>query len=94
MKIRTLLAQCAAVGAIAAGGLTLVPGTAQAAINCNYVSGQITYYRSQVDWDLTMAAYWADLNDDANMDMWIDIAIDDQTTVNQLQHQFTAAHCA
>jgi hypothetical protein len=94
MKIRTLLTQGAAIGVLAAGGLTLATGTAQAAINCNYTRSQISYYQTQVDWDLTMAAYWADLNDDANMEMWIDIAIDDQTTVNRLQRQFTAAHCA
>jgi hypothetical protein len=94
MKIRTLLTQCAAVGAIAAGGLTLAPGTAQAAVNCNYLRNQITIYRSQVDWDLTMAVYWDDMGDNAQMEMWIEIAADDQATESQLHQQFYAAHCA
>ena len=47
-----------------------------------------------MDWDLTMAVYWDDMGDNAQMEMWIEIAADDQATESQLHQQFYAAHCA
>jgi hypothetical protein len=59
MKIRTVLASGATIAAVVAGGLSLTPGTAQAAVNCTYLSNQAIYYNllARNDWEVFVYFY-------------------------------------
>ena len=94
MKIRTLIAQCAAIGALAAGGLTLTTGTAQAAINCNTIRTQISATQTFLYWDFVYQETYLDLGDWEQADYWGRLVADDISAIDDLQSQFRAAHCA
>jgi len=94
VKIRTLIAQCAAAGAIAAGGLTLTTGTAQAAVNCNYLRTQISAYQDFIHIDAMWVDVYRDLQDYDQMTSWQEQGEMDYDTMLNYQSRFRMAHCA
>jgi hypothetical protein len=94
VKIRTLIAQCAAIGAITAGGLTLTTGTAQAAIDCGYVSSLISSARATYYNDLALMGIYRDIGDWDMYDRLSADVDDDLVVLTSYRNQFRAAHCA
>jgi hypothetical protein len=94
MKIRTLIAQCAAAGAITAGSLTLTAGTAHAAINCNNLSNQISTMQRAFDADLAAMGAARDNGDDIAYSIFSDVASADLASLTSYRQQFRVQHCA
>ena len=94
MKIRTLIAQCTVLGAIAAGSLALSPGTAQAAVNCDEYSLQMGRALGDYDMYLDLSVIYSYQGDYANADFWEEEAVMDYSTYLHYRSLFRAAHCA
>jgi hypothetical protein len=94
MKIRALIAHGAAIGALAAGGLTLTTGTAQAAINCGAIRTQISATQNFLYWDFQYQETYLEIGDWEQAAYWGALVADDIEAIDNLQNQFRAAHCA
>lgn len=95
MKMRTLIAHGAAIGALAAGGLTLTTGTAaQAAVNCNYLRNQLSVWRNTFYTDVAAQEYYLDLGDWDQAAFYGDLIADDQATISNYQSRLRMANCA
>jgi hypothetical protein len=94
VKIRTLIAQCAAIGALAAGGLTLTTGTAQAAVNCNTIRTQISATQNFLYWDFDYQETYLMIGDWEQADYWGGLVADNIAAIDNLQSQLRIAHCA
>jgi hypothetical protein len=94
MKIRALIAHGAAIGALAVSGLTLTTGTAQAAVNCNYLRNQLSVWRNTFYTDVAAQEYYLDLGDWDQAAFYGDLIADDQATISNYQSRLRMAHCA
>ncbi len=94
MKIRTLIAQCAAIGALPAGGLALTTGTAQAAVNCNALRSQISSAQASAQEDYALQMAYTVVGNWDQAIIWADTFALDEQVVSNLQSRYRMAHCA
>jgi hypothetical protein len=90
MKIRTVLAYGATIGAVVAGGLSLTPGTAQAAVNCTYLSNQAAYYRMLAYGDWQAFLYFYNQGDNVNADDAFNSYLQDSAVVRIYRNAYSA----